>query len=235
MPDVKERFAGGGVETTPSTAGRARRQGQEDRRQHRRDRGEGEDQGGLSRCRARTNLLPGGEDEGAETSRHENPLPEGFLVRAVLHRGRARASSGCRTTTAWATMHRMGPALFPTLVGVLLAGLGLIIALRAFAIDGPPVPRFHARPIVISLVAIALFGVALAHLGLIAAIAVLVLVGARRVAREPAAGDRRARRGADRVFGRRVRLAARPADPALAGGLSRWKRSAISPSVSASR
>ena len=33
-------------------------------------------------------------------------------------------------------------------------------------------------PIVISLVAIALFGVALAHLGLIAAIAALVLVGA---------------------------------------------------------
>ena len=76
------------------------------------------------------------------------------------------------------TMHRMGPALFPTLVGVLLAGLGLVIALRSFAIDGPPVPRFHARPITISLVAIALFGLALAHLGLIAAVAVLVLVGA---------------------------------------------------------
>ena len=75
-------------------------------------------------------------------------------------------------------MHRMGPALFPTLVGVLLVGLGVVIALRAFAIDGPPVPRFHARPIVVSLVAIALFGVALAHLGLIAAVAVLVLVGA---------------------------------------------------------
>jgi putative tricarboxylic transport membrane protein len=76
------------------------------------------------------------------------------------------------------TMHRMGPALFPTLVGVLLAGLGLAIALRSFAIDGPPVPRFHARPITISLVAIALFGLALAQLGLIAAVAVLVLVGA---------------------------------------------------------
>jgi hypothetical protein len=75
-------------------------------------------------------------------------------------------------------MHRMGPALFPTLVGALLAGLGLIIAARSFAIDGPPVPRFHARPILISLVAIALFGVALAHFGLIAAVAVLVAVGA---------------------------------------------------------
>jgi hypothetical protein len=75
-------------------------------------------------------------------------------------------------------MHRMGPALFPTLVGALLALLGLIIAGRAFAIDGPPVPRFHARPIILSLIAMALFGVALAHAGLIAAIAALVLVGA---------------------------------------------------------
>src|SRR5690349_17651743 len=71
------------------------------------------------------------------------------------------------------TMHRMGPGLFPTLVGV-----GLIIALRAFVIDGPPVPRFHARPIIVSLIAIALFGVVLAHLGLLGAVAVLVLLGA---------------------------------------------------------
>ena len=75
-------------------------------------------------------------------------------------------------------MHRMGPALFPTLVGALLVGLGLIITARSFAIDGPPVPRFHARPILISLIAIALFGVALAHFGLVAAVAVLVAVGA---------------------------------------------------------
>ena len=75
-------------------------------------------------------------------------------------------------------MHRMGPALFPTLVAVLLAALGSVIAGRAFAIDGPPVPRFHARPILISLAAIALFGVALVHLGLIAAVAALVLVAA---------------------------------------------------------
>ena len=76
------------------------------------------------------------------------------------------------------TMHRMGPGLFPTLVAVLLVGLGLIIALRAFVIDGPPVPRFHARPIIVSLIAIALFGVVLAHLGLLGAVAVLVLLGA---------------------------------------------------------
>lgn len=75
-------------------------------------------------------------------------------------------------------MHRMGPGLFPILVSALLASLGLVIGVRAFAIDGPPVPRFHARPIIISLGAIALFGLALRHIGLVAAIAALVLVGA---------------------------------------------------------
>jgi len=74
-------------------------------------------------------------------------------------------------------MHRMGPALFPIIVGALLAGLGLIIAGRAFVFDGPPMPRFQARPVLIGLAAIVLFGMALHWLGLIAAIAVLVIVG----------------------------------------------------------
>jgi hypothetical protein len=75
-------------------------------------------------------------------------------------------------------MHRMGPAMFPTLVGALLAALGLIIALRSFALDGAPVPRFEARAIGVSLLAIVLFGIALHWFGLVAAVAVLVLVGA---------------------------------------------------------
>jgi hypothetical protein len=75
-------------------------------------------------------------------------------------------------------MHRMGPAMFPTLVGALLAALGLIMALRSFARDGAPISDFHARPIVVSLLAIVLFGIALQWLGLVAAVAVLVLSGA---------------------------------------------------------
>ena len=39
-------------------------------------------------------------------------------------------------------------------------------------------PRFYARPIGVSLLAIVLFGIALQWLGLVAAVAVLVLVGA---------------------------------------------------------
>src|SRR6478672_2322408 len=76
-------------------------------------------------------------------------------------------------------LHRMGPAMFPTLVGALLAALGAVMALRAFALAGAGVPRFHARPLGISLLAIVLFGIALQWLGLVAAIAVLVLLGAQ--------------------------------------------------------
>ena len=74
-------------------------------------------------------------------------------------------------------MHRMGPAMFPTLVGALLAALGAIIALRAFLLSGEPVPSVHLRPLAVSLLAIVLFGVALRWLGLVAAVAILVLVG----------------------------------------------------------
>ena len=76
-------------------------------------------------------------------------------------------------------LHRMGPAMFPTLVGALLAALGAVVALRSFVLVGAAVPRFYARPIGVSLLAIVLFGIALQRLGLIAAVAVLVLVGAQ--------------------------------------------------------
>ena len=75
-------------------------------------------------------------------------------------------------------MHRMGPAMFPVLVGALLAALGAMIMARAFAFDGEGVPRLHARPLAVSVAAIVLFGIALQQLGLVAAVTVLVLLGA---------------------------------------------------------
>jgi len=76
-------------------------------------------------------------------------------------------------------IHRMGPAMFPTLVGVLLALLGSAIAIRSFVIDGPKVPSLHARPLILSLIAIVSFGLAFQWFGLIAAIAVLVMASAQ--------------------------------------------------------
>jgi hypothetical protein len=75
-------------------------------------------------------------------------------------------------------LHRIGPGLFPTLIGSLLVGLGLIVAGRALALEGPAIERMQARPLFVSLAAIVLFALALQWLGVVAAIAVLVLVGA---------------------------------------------------------
>ena len=75
-------------------------------------------------------------------------------------------------------LHRMGPAMFPTMVGALLAVLGAVIAARALVLAGPPVPAFAVRPLAFGLVSIVLFGLALQWLGLVIAVAVLVLVGA---------------------------------------------------------
>ena len=75
-------------------------------------------------------------------------------------------------------LHRIGPGLFPTLIGSLLVGLGLIVAGRALVLVGPSIERIHFRPLLVSLVAIVLFALALQWLGVVAAIAVLVLVGA---------------------------------------------------------
>jgi putative tricarboxylic transport membrane protein len=75
-------------------------------------------------------------------------------------------------------MHRMGPAMFPILVGALLTVLGAIIATRGVLLEGEPLPRFHARPLGVTIVAIVLFGLALKWLGLVAAVIVLVLAGA---------------------------------------------------------
>jgi hypothetical protein len=73
---------------------------------------------------------------------------------------------------------RMGPGYFPIFIGAILVGLGAILAIRAFAIDGPPIERFVPRPLAVTLIAVVLFGMTLDHFGLAAAIAALVVVSA---------------------------------------------------------
>ncbi len=73
-------------------------------------------------------------------------------------------------------MHRMGPGMFPMLVGLVMAGLGAILTARSFVIDGLAVPKFHARPVAISLLAMAGFGLLLRPAGLVAAVSALVAV-----------------------------------------------------------
>jgi hypothetical protein len=76
------------------------------------------------------------------------------------------------------TAARMGPAYFPTVLGGLLALLGLIIILYSFKTDehDSQVDKFHFKPLVLILGAVVAFGLLLRPAGLLVALAVLVIV-----------------------------------------------------------
>jgi putative tricarboxylic transport membrane protein len=83
-----------------------------------------------------------------------------------------------QTSYQMGTAVRMGPAYFPTVLGALLAVLGLAILIKSLAVAGVKVPVFAFRPLILLLVGIVLFGVFLKPLGLVLASAILVGVGA---------------------------------------------------------
>lgn len=76
------------------------------------------------------------------------------------------------------TSVRMGPAYFPTMLGGLLAILGVAIFAKSFVASGSPVPRFYFKPLILIVAATVLFGLLLKPLGLVLSLAVLVGVGA---------------------------------------------------------
>jgi hypothetical protein len=73
---------------------------------------------------------------------------------------------------------RMGPAYFPTLLGGLLAILGLVLLVRALVLKGAPVATFHFRPLLLILGACVAFGYTVKPLGLVGALTLLVSVSA---------------------------------------------------------
>jgi hypothetical protein len=88
--------------------------------------------------------------------------------------GAATILLGSRYTLG--TAARMGPGYFPRILGILLAVLGGIVALRALYVPGPRVPRFHWRPIVIVLGSVVLFGAIVQPLGVALSTVILVVV-----------------------------------------------------------
>jgi hypothetical protein len=91
-----------------------------------------------------------------------------FAVVAVLAaRGYSLGSAG-----------KMGPGYFPLLLGGLLGVLGVILIGRSLVLDGEPVPRFHLLPLAVIAVAVALFGLMIEPAGLVASLALLVVLSA---------------------------------------------------------
>jgi putative tricarboxylic transport membrane protein len=87
--------------------------------------------------------------------------------------------------TVWALTHyqmgtavRMGPAYFPTMLGGLLCFLGALTLVESFAMNGPPVPKFSFRPLILISVACVAYGYLMKPLGLVLATAALVFISA---------------------------------------------------------
>ena len=73
---------------------------------------------------------------------------------------------------------RMGPAYFPTMVGGLLAVIGVVVFFQSLVVKGGKVAAFPIRLILFMTVALLLFGYLLKPLGLVAALTLLVVVSA---------------------------------------------------------
>jgi hypothetical protein len=75
------------------------------------------------------------------------------------------------------TAARMGPGYFPRILGILMVLLGAVLALRAFRLEGPPLPKWKWRPTVVVLGSVVLFGAIVQPVG-IAISTVILIVGA---------------------------------------------------------
>ncbi len=87
------------------------------------------------------------------------------------------------------TATRMGPAYFPTVLGALLAAIGLAIVVRALIVPGDRMPRFAVAKVALVTGANVLFALLVRGAGLAVALVVLVVVSgyaSRRFAWGPA-------------------------------------------------
>jgi hypothetical protein len=72
----------------------------------------------------------------------------------------------------------MGPGYFPTIISILIVGLGLIVAVRALVVDGPRIEAIRLRPVLFLLASLLAFAVAMNVLGVVISSLVLVLLSA---------------------------------------------------------
>lgn len=100
--------------------------------------------------------------------------PKNFWAGAMfIALGIATIVIGSRYTLG--TAARMGPGYFPRILGILLIGLGAILALRAMRSDGTPVPPFKWRPTLIVLGSVVLFGAIVRNVGVALSTVVLIV------------------------------------------------------------
>ena len=80
---------------------------------------------------------------------------------------------------AMGTASQMGPGYFPTMLALVLAGVGTVLIGRSFYVEGEAVPRLHILPLSVIVLAITLFGLLIQWLGLVVSGALVAIIGAR--------------------------------------------------------
>ena len=73
---------------------------------------------------------------------------------------------------------RMGPGYFPTILGALLAVLGVAVLVRSLAGTPTPAPSFSSKPLALVLASVAAFALTVERLGVIAAVVFVVVISA---------------------------------------------------------
>jgi len=71
---------------------------------------------------------------------------------------------------------RMGPGYFPRSLGLILAGIGALLVLRSFRLQGEKIAFPTLKPLFIVLASVLVFGLIVNHVGLVIATIVLVLI-----------------------------------------------------------
>ena len=78
---------------------------------------------------------------------------------------------------------KMGPAYFPTILGGLLVGIGVIAVIRSFIVPGAPVGAFAFKGLALVGFSVLLFGLIVRGAGLAVALPLLVVISALASAR----------------------------------------------------
>lgn len=79
---------------------------------------------------------------------------------------------------AMGTAGKMGPAYFPSILGGLLALIGLAAVVRSFFREGEPVGKFAIKETILILTGVLLFGFLIRGAGLVAAVFAIILFSA---------------------------------------------------------
>lgn len=74
------------------------------------------------------------------------------------------------------TAGRMGPAYFPTVLGALLAVIGVIAVVRSMFSTGTPLEKFAVKELLLILAAVLLFGFVVRGAGLVVAVPLIILL-----------------------------------------------------------